>query len=108
MIPSQLGQSVVLIPKGARNVEVAKEFLKYTIEPKVMNDYLKGGLGRWLPTMPSIAKSDPFWLKEDPHVAASARQGLINPTVRPGGGAASALLRQAHASRIARWFGARR
>jgi multiple sugar transport system substrate-binding protein len=81
--PAQLLQSVNIVPKGAKNVEVAKEFLKYSIEPKVSNEYLKGGLGRWLPTMPAVAHSDPFWLKGDPHVAAYATQGLIDPTIAP-------------------------
>src|SRR5262249_21243625 len=32
-----------VIPKGAKNVAAAKEFLKYAVQPKVLNDYLKGG-----------------------------------------------------------------
>ena len=35
------------IPKGAKNVEVAKDFMKYFMQPKVMNENLKAGLGRW-------------------------------------------------------------
>ena len=35
-----------MIPKGAKNVDVAKDFLKYLIQPKIVNDYLKTGLGR--------------------------------------------------------------
>ena len=35
------------IPKGAKNVEVAKDLMKYWMQPKVMNDNLKAGLGRW-------------------------------------------------------------
>ena len=33
------------IPKGAKNVEVAKDFMKYFMQPKVMNENLKGGPG---------------------------------------------------------------
>src|SRR5208283_1287351 len=51
------------IPKGAKNVEVAKDFMKYFMQPKVMNENLKGGLGRWVPAIPQIVKDDPFWLK---------------------------------------------
>ena len=81
-IPSQLLQSVAVVPKGAKNVAVAKEFLKYMIQPKVQNEYLKAGLGRWLPTMPSVAKNDPFWLAtKDSHIANYARQGLVDPTL---------------------------
>ena len=37
-----------VIPKGAKKIALAKEFLKYAIQPKVLNEYLKGGLGRWM------------------------------------------------------------
>jgi multiple sugar transport system substrate-binding protein len=81
-IPSQLGVGAVFIPKGAKNVDVAKDFLKYVIEPKVLNEYLKAGLGRWLPTQPDLVKNDPFWLDPaDSHRAAYARQGMLDPTV---------------------------
>jgi len=81
-IASQLGVGSVFVPKGAKNVEVAKDFLKYTIQPKVMNEYLKVGLGRWLPTQPELVKSDPFWLDPaDPHRSTYARQGMLEPTV---------------------------
>jgi multiple sugar transport system substrate-binding protein len=79
-VPSQSGTGCGLIPKGAKNVAVAKEFLKYLIEPKVNNEYLKVGLGRNIPCMPSIVKDDPWWLA-DPHRAAYTRQGLLSPTI---------------------------
>ena len=34
-VPSQAGFACGLIPKGAKNVAVAKDFLKYLIQPKV-------------------------------------------------------------------------
>jgi multiple sugar transport system substrate-binding protein len=81
-IPSQLGVGAVFVPKGAKNVEVVKDFLKYMIQPKVQNEYLKVGLGRWLPTMPELVKNDPFWLDPaDSHRSAYARQGMLDPTV---------------------------
>jgi multiple sugar transport system substrate-binding protein len=81
-IASQLGVGGAFIPKGGKNVEVAKDFLKYMIQPKVVNEYLKSGLGRWLPTMPDLVKSDPFWLDPtDPHRSAYVRQGMLGPTV---------------------------
>jgi len=43
--PSALG---TVIPKGAKNVAAAKDFMKYVAQPKVLNEYLKGGLGRLL------------------------------------------------------------
>jgi multiple sugar transport system substrate-binding protein len=81
-IPAQLGVGGAFVPKGGKNLDVAKEFLKYLIQPKVANTYLKTGLGRWLPAMPHLVKSDPFWLDpRDPHVSAYAREGLLGPTV---------------------------
>jgi multiple sugar transport system substrate-binding protein len=80
-IPSPMPIFGALIPKGAKNVAVAKELCKYMIEPKVLNEYLKGGLGRWALPMPEIAKSDPFWFKEDPHRTAYATETLVQPTV---------------------------
>jgi len=67
-----------MIPKGAKNVAVAKEFLKYLIEPKIVNEYLKAGLGRNVPCMPSIVKGDPWWFA-DPH--RKAYRGA--PSFRP-------------------------
>jgi multiple sugar transport system substrate-binding protein len=81
-IASQLGVNGAFIPKGAKNVEVPKDLLKYVIQPTVVNQYLKGGLGRALPAMPDLVKNDPFWLDpKDPHRSAYARQGMLEPTV---------------------------
>ena len=81
-VPSQAGSLCGLIPKGAKNVEVAKDFLKYLIRPQVLNEYLKAGLGRNLPAMPAIVKGDPWWLDpKDPHRVAYTHQGALGPTV---------------------------
>jgi multiple sugar transport system substrate-binding protein len=81
-MPSPLGIFGCFIPTGAKNVEVAKDFLKYLIQPKVADEYLKQGLGRLLPAMPDLVKNDPFWLDpKDPHRAAYARQAMLEPTV---------------------------
>ena len=79
-VPVEQGSLCGLIPKGAKNVEVAKDFLKYLIQPKVLNELLKTGLGRNLPAMPAIVKDDPWWFA-DPHRAAYTTQGLLGPTV---------------------------
>jgi multiple sugar transport system substrate-binding protein len=70
-----------VIPKGAKNIPAAKEFVKYAVQPRVLNEYLKGGLGRWMIPIPEIAKSDPFWLKEDPHRKAYTELTLLGPTM---------------------------
>jgi len=79
-VPSQAGNGTLLVPKGAKNVTVAKDFLKFIIQPKVNNERLKTGLGRNIPCMPSIVKTDHWWF-DDPHRAAYTTQGLLNPTV---------------------------
>jgi multiple sugar transport system substrate-binding protein len=81
-VPAQQGSLCALIPKGAKNVELAKDFLKYLIQPPILNEYLKTGLGRNLPAMPAIVKNDPWWLDpKDAHRVAYVRQGLFSPTV---------------------------
>src|SRR5215472_4115154 len=81
-MPAELGVGGAFIPKGAKNVEVAQDFIKYVIQPKVVNEYLKQGLGRWLPAMPDLVKNDPFWLDPaDPHRVAYTTEGVLEPTV---------------------------
>jgi multiple sugar transport system substrate-binding protein len=81
-VPSQFVTLDLAIPKAAKNPAVAKEFLEFATEPRVLNAYLKEGLGRWLPPMPSVAQSDPFWLDpKDPHRSAYVREGLFSPTL---------------------------
>jgi multiple sugar transport system substrate-binding protein len=81
-VPSQSGAFSGLIPKGAKNVAVAKDFLKFMIQPKVLNEFLKTGLARRVPSMPSIVKDDPWWLDpKDPHRVAYVNQALLGPTL---------------------------
>jgi multiple sugar transport system substrate-binding protein len=81
-LPAQIGEFGMVIPKGAKNVAVAKEFLKYAIEPKVLNEYLKGGLGRWAIPYPELVKTDPFWLHSgDEHRTAYITETLVGPTM---------------------------
>jgi hypothetical protein len=51
------------------------------MQPKVLNEYLKAGLGRWMLPVPDIVKSDPFWLKEDPRRAVYVQETLLGPTM---------------------------
>ena len=82
LLPSQLAIGGGFIPKGAKNIEVAKDFAKYLIQPEVANAYLKGGLGRWLPAITELIKTEPFWLDpKDQHVAAYTQQGLLSSTI---------------------------
>jgi multiple sugar transport system substrate-binding protein len=79
-IPAQLGVAAAVIPNGAKNIGVAKDFMKYVIQPQVTNNYLKEGLGRFLPAVPSLVKSDPFWLGH-PQRKAYTTEGLLTETV---------------------------
>ncbi|HEY7579271.1 MAG TPA: ABC transporter substrate-binding protein [Acetobacteraceae bacterium] len=71
------------IPKGAKNVEVAKDLMRYWMQPKVMNDNLKAGLGRWFPAIPQLVKDDAaFWLHSDmPCLLPYITEGVLNPTL---------------------------
>src|SRR5262249_7279524 len=79
-VPSWAFSVCGLIPKGAKHVDLAKDFLKYLIKPEVLNEYLKTGLGRRVPAMPSIVKNDPCWMA-DPHRKAYSTQALLRPTL---------------------------
>ncbi len=84
-LTSVMGTAAAVVPKGAKNIDAAKEFLKYSIEPKVLGTYLKTGLRRFLPSMPSIVENDKaFWLdpKNQP-LEAYTRQGIYGPTIPP-------------------------
>jgi multiple sugar transport system substrate-binding protein len=81
-VPILLGVLLGFIPKGAANVDAAKDFLRYLIQPAHLNLYLKEARARWLPVMPSMVKSDPYWLDEsDPHRPVAVRQGVLSPVV---------------------------
>src|SRR5262249_55040549 len=45
-IPAIVGVTQWMIPKGAKNVTVAKEFLRYFSQPKVVGEFIELGLGR--------------------------------------------------------------
>jgi multiple sugar transport system substrate-binding protein len=71
------------IPKGAKNVTVAKNFMTWFMRPEVMNENLKGGLGRWVPVIPSIVRDDPWWTdpNDDPHRLPYVTEAVLNPTL---------------------------
>jgi multiple sugar transport system substrate-binding protein len=79
-VPALLTVVDWLIPKAAKNVDVAKDFLKYLIQPQVNNERMKVGLGRNIPAMPAVVKADPWWLA-DPHRKAYTEQTVFGPTV---------------------------
>jgi multiple sugar transport system substrate-binding protein len=82
-MPCFLGAGGGFIPKGAKNVAVSKDFMKFFMQPPVMNENLKNGLGRWVPVIPQIVKDDPWWLDDstDPHRAPYVREAVLGPNI---------------------------
>ena len=106
---TQINAGGGFIPKGAKNADVAKDFMKYFMQPDVMNENLKGGLGRWFPTIHSVVQKDPWWLNSgEPCLKPYIEEGVLNPTLptyegySPAWGQANAeqLWGQAHADVI--------
>jgi multiple sugar transport system substrate-binding protein len=80
-VPALLGVELAFIPKGAKNADAAKDFVRYLVQPSNLNNYLKQARGRWLPVMPSIVHNDPYWLDpKDPHRKPAVQQGVLGPT----------------------------
>ncbi len=80
-VPALLGVELAFIPEGAKNVAAAKDFLRYLVNPKHLDTYLREAKGRWLPVMPEMVHKDPYWLDpKDPHRPVAVRQGLLEPT----------------------------
>jgi multiple sugar transport system substrate-binding protein len=99
-IASPLTVGGAIVPKGGKNPIVAKEFLQYVIQPKVAGAYLKAGLGRWLPAIPSVVKNDPWWTDpKDEHRLAYVQQGVLGKTL-PRHYAYNAGMSEANAAQI--------
>lgn len=80
-VSSLVAVKIAVVPKGAPQVALAKDFLSYLIQPERLNTYLKAARGRWLPVMPEVIKSDPFWTNPaDPHIPVAVKQELDGPT----------------------------
>jgi len=76
-VPAQVNAGGGYIAKGAKNVDVAKDLMKYWMQPKVMNENLKAALGRWVPANIQVVKDDPFWLQNsDPHVVPYVKEAI--------------------------------
>ena len=80
-VPSLVAVKCAFIPKGATNVDAAKDFLRSATDPATLNAYLVAAQGRWFPVMPDLARMDPFWTNgSDPHIPVAARQEMDGPT----------------------------
>jgi len=81
-MPAQIGAGGLFIPKGARNIDIAKDLARFFLRPEVLNANLKNGLGRVVPSIPQIVKDDPWWLdKSDPHRPPYVQESVLGPTV---------------------------
>jgi len=81
-VVSLLGVSPCLIPKGAKNVDGAKDLMRAFIRPDNLNTYLKETRGRFLPVMMSNVNNDPYWRDPaDPHRPVAVETGLVKPTM---------------------------
>jgi multiple sugar transport system substrate-binding protein len=81
-VPGLLAVAPCLIPKGAKNIDAAKDLLRSFIAPANLNQYLKETRGRFLPVMMSNINSDPYWQDPaDPHRKVAVDTGLIKPTI---------------------------
>ena len=81
-VPSKADNGCCLIPKGAKNVEVAKDFLKYFIQPQGQQRVSEDGAGPehsgdavGRQKRPVVARP------QDPHGVAYVRQAVLGPTV---------------------------
>jgi multiple sugar transport system substrate-binding protein len=73
-IPIETGFIRVVVFKDAKNVEGAKDFLRYLLSEGRLGSYLDASLGRGLPAMPALLET-PFWQDpKDPHRTAAAKQ----------------------------------
>jgi multiple sugar transport system substrate-binding protein len=85
IIPGFFGVGFAVVPKGAKNLAVGKDFAKYIMQPEVNNEFTKGGIGRFMPVYAQSVKTDPWWTKSGPenllpHIAAMIEQGFKRPT----------------------------
>lgn len=65
----------IIVPKESKNQKLAKEFIKFVLEPPRFMEYIKAANGRWYPAFTDLEK-DPFWKaghrgprgQKDPHI----------------------------------------
>ena len=85
-IPGFFGTFTAVIPKGGKNLAVAKDFAKYFMQPEIENNWMKGGIGRAVPIYKEQALNDPWWTKTGPaevvpHLIPMIEQGFRRPVL---------------------------
>jgi len=66
------------IPKDAKNKEMAKDFVRFLLEPENLTHFVKASNGAWFPVQKEALK-DPFFISADPHRAAAYKNFMEVP-----------------------------
>lgn len=76
----------IIVPKDSPNQPLAKEFIRYVLEPARLLEYIKAANGRWFPAFTDLAK-DPFFrsghsegAERDNHIPVATRIFLDRQT----------------------------
>lgn len=70
----------IIIPKDAKEPNLAKKFVKYVLETKRFTEYTKASNGRWFPSFKDVAADQFFHDPKDPHVSLATEQHSMYPT----------------------------
>lgn len=71
----------VVIFKNSKNKALAKEFMKFFLQPENLGPYLEGSLARWFPVDKRLIDR-PYWKDQtDPHRVVQVRQYTQRPQV---------------------------
>lgn len=66
------------IPKDSRNPKLAKDFVRFILEPENLDYFVKASNGGFFPVLKG-AYTDPFFVSADPHRAAVYKNFTENP-----------------------------
>jgi len=67
------------IPKDSKNKELAKDFVRFILEPENLDQFVKASNGAFFPVLIESGK-DPFFASADPHRAAVYKNFTETPT----------------------------
>jgi multiple sugar transport system substrate-binding protein len=68
------------IPKDSKNKELAKDFVRFLMEPENLDLFVKASNGAFFPVLKESYK-DPFFASADPHRAAAYKNFTENPNL---------------------------
>jgi multiple sugar transport system substrate-binding protein len=67
------------IPKDSKNKDLAKDFVRFILEPENLDQFVKASNGAFFPALKESLK-DPFFVSADPHRAAVYKNFTEAPT----------------------------